>query len=112
MGFFKRCFIGHSDKTAQSPFFNQRVIFELVELLFGKVFETAVGPSAALTEIGLLKAVVEGGGNGKEGSKQERRQSDSENGNNIPGFRGFEGFSAQMADPFAVGYFNHALTPV
>ena len=66
MGFVEGDDRRHSDKAAQSPFLNERVGLDLVKLLLGQIFKAAVVPAAALAEVGLLKAVVDGKGNGEQ----------------------------------------------
>ena len=68
--------------------------------------------SPRLPEIGLLKAVVDGQGDGKQGGKEHRGQGDGQHGDAVSGFGRLHGLASQMPDAGFVGYADHVpLTP-
>ena len=106
MGFVEGNFRGHAQETPDAPGVDQGIVFQFIDLLLRQVFEAAVGVSAHLAEVGLLDALVDGQGDGKEGGKQHCRQGDGRHRHHVPGPVGAKTPPGQAADALSIGYFH------
>ena len=67
MGFVeRRLTVSHADEQARAVFLDQRVVLKLQQLRFGQILEGSVHITACLSEVLLLKRVVDGCSNGKQ----------------------------------------------
>ena len=111
MGLIEGDLRGHSHKAPQAPLVNKGVLPQLIELLFRQILEAAVAESAHLAEVGLLEALVDGQGDGKEGGKQHCGQRDSQHGHDVAGLGRPQAFQGQVPDTFPIGDV-HAAAPL
>ena len=85
MGLVEGRLCGHAQKAPHPPLADEGIILQFAALLLRQVLEPAVGEAPYLAEVGLLDALVDGQGDGKEGGEQHRRQSDGQHRDEISG---------------------------
>ena len=84
MGFVEGLLCRHPEKAPQAGPCDTGIVLQLIVLLLGEILEAAVGRGAHLTERGLLKALVDGEGDGKKRGKEHRGEGDGQRCDEIP----------------------------
>ena len=89
MGLVEGHLCGDAQEAPHPPLVDEGIILQFAALFLRQVLEPAVGEAPHLAEVGLLDALVDGQGDGKEGGEQHRRQGDGQHSDEVSGPVGF-----------------------
>ena len=102
---------GHTQEHPGGTLPDEGIGPQFLHLLPSDPLDGGVHVASRLAEILLLVGVIDRGGDGKEGRKEDGGQGDGQHRHNVAGPGRFHGPHPQAADHAAVGDSNHPLTP-